>query len=188
MDRSLKKDPNQRWQTAAEFREALVAHQGNRGNTVSAAVRQLTRDSFPQRVPRLLLTHGAVVSGEGKFDPMSVLNSVTGWMVDGMPRVRVCRLLTTFCLRDCLQYNTQIDNPDPVKASFLLVDLGLANTFLNVARTAKLEKTRKRNITNAWKAHDAVTRLASRVRLTDSEAIGITEGLRALRKRLEAHG
>jgi len=35
--RSLKKDPNQRWQTAAEFREALVPHLGNQAGRTGPA-------------------------------------------------------------------------------------------------------------------------------------------------------
>jgi serine/threonine-protein kinase len=52
--RSLKKDPNQRWQTAAEFREALGALQGNRAITVSEG--PSSPDGFPQRARHYLQT------------------------------------------------------------------------------------------------------------------------------------
>jgi hypothetical protein len=77
-----------------------------------------------------------------------------------------------------------MNNPGRPGASLLLTDLDLANTFLNIAGTCGLKHMRKRNITNAWKAHDAVTRVATRAGLTDPELLTIRAGLHELRKRL----
>ena len=65
-----------------------------------------------------------------------------------------------------------------------MADLNLADTFLNIARSARHADIRKRNIANAWKAHDAVVRLAPRVGLADSELIAITKKLQDLRVRI----
>jgi TolB-like protein/Tfp pilus assembly protein PilF len=73
----LKKDPNQRWQTAAEFREALVAHQGNRGNTVTASVRHLTRASFPQRALHYLQTRRFIMVS---LAALMLAGAVTGFV------------------------------------------------------------------------------------------------------------
>ena len=67
-----------------------------------------------------------------------------------------------------------MDDPDRVGPSFLLTDLEVANTFLDIADTAQGER-RERNIVNAWTAHNSIMNLASRVGLTDSELFSITE-------------
>lgn len=71
-----------------------------------------------------------------------------------------------------------------MSSRFLLTDLDLANTFLDIAEATDNEDTRKRNIKNARKAHDAVTYHASKAHLADSELLMILEVLHALRKRL----
>jgi hypothetical protein len=63
-----------------------------------------------------------------------------------------------------------MDDPDRPGAAFLLIDLELANTFLDIADTAHGE-TRERNIVNAWTAHNSITNLSSRDGLTDSELL-----------------
>jgi hypothetical protein len=78
-----------------------------------------------------------------------------------------------------------MDDPDRPGASFLRADLDLANSFLDIADTTRQVNVRNRNIANAWKAHDAVVRLAPKVGIKDSELIAITERLRVLRTRLE---
>jgi len=55
-----------------------------------------------------------------------------------------------------------MDDPDRVGASFLLMDLEVANTFLDIADTAQGER-RERNIANTWAAHNSIMNLASRV-------------------------
>jgi hypothetical protein len=75
-------------------------------------------------------------------------------------------------------------DPDGLAVWFLLTELDLANTFLEIARTSDRVEMKVRNIANAWKAHDAVVHLASRIGLTDSELLEITERLRAIKARL----
>jgi hypothetical protein len=70
------------------------------------------------------------------------------------------------------------------RAEFLLLDLDLANTFLDIAGTTNQAAVRERNIANAWRAHDVVADLTSCVSLTSSEVLAITERLHALRIRL----
>lgn len=78
-----------------------------------------------------------------------------------------------------------MDAPDRPGVSFLFIDLDMANTFLDIAETIKQEEIRKRNIANAEKAFDAITRFAPRANLTESERAAITEGLCAVRIRLD---
>jgi hypothetical protein len=54
--------------------------------------------------------------------------------------------------------------------------LNLANTFLDIAESSPGGEVRKRNIANAWKAHDAVAHFATRVRLRNSEFSTIAKG------------
>jgi hypothetical protein len=69
-------------------------------------------------------------------------------------------------------------------ASFLLTELDLANTFLDISHNMRREGDRKRSIANAWKAYEAVGRLAPHLGITDYELLAITERLQALRMRL----
>jgi hypothetical protein len=71
---------------------------------------------------------------------------------------------------------------------FLLIDLGLALTFLNIASTSGNLETAQRNWRNARKAHDAVLHLLPRLTTTNEEFQLIDEKLSALRLRLEAFG
>jgi hypothetical protein len=77
-----------------------------------------------------------------------------------------------------------MDSSERLGASFLFTDLDLANTFLDIAESNRGAEVRKRNIANAWRAHDAVAELASHVGLTDSELSAILGRLHALRRRL----
>jgi len=79
-----------------------------------------------------------------------------------------------------LGYDLSMSDSDP-GVSFLLVDLDLANTFLDIADSTELAETRERNISNAWTAHNSITNFASRIHLTDSERLTITSGLQTLR-------
>ena len=65
-----------------------------------------------------------------------------------------------------------MDDPDRVGASFLLTDLEVPNTFLDIADTGQGER-QERNIAKAWTAHNSIMNLASRVGLTDSELFSI---------------
>jgi hypothetical protein len=71
---------------------------------------------------------------------------------------------------------------------FLLIDLGLALTFLNIASTSVNLETTQRNWKNARKAHDAVAHLLPRLTTTDEELQFIEKELSALRLRLKAVG
>jgi hypothetical protein len=77
-----------------------------------------------------------------------------------------------------------MNDPEHRRISFLLIDLDLANTFLDVATTIGSHEAMERNIANARKAHDAIEHLAGKLGLNDSELTTIVNGLRALRKRL----
>lgn len=71
---------------------------------------------------------------------------------------------------------------------FLLIDLGLALTFLNIASTSVNLETTQRNWKHARKAHDAVAHLLPRLTTTDEELQFIEKELSALRIRLKAVG
>ena len=76
--RSLKKDPNQRWQTASEFRDALVPYQGNRAVTVSAE--PSTGDGFQQRAQHYLQTRRFTMLG---LAALLLAAAVTGFVWRG---------------------------------------------------------------------------------------------------------
>ena len=81
--------------------------------------------------------------------------------------------------------NRAMDRND-AGVSFLLMDLELANTFLEIAGTTKDDETRTRNIANAWKAHDTVRRFAYRLR--EPERSRVQRTLADLTKRLDDMG
>ena len=68
-------------------------------------------------------------------------------------------------------------------ATFLLTDLDLANTFLDLAQTTCSAENRIRNIANARRAHSEITRYLTRL-VADSEYGRIVEELRLLSVRL----
>ncbi len=70
-------------------------------------------------------------------------------------------------------------------AAFLLADLDLAMTFLDVAATSDKRKSSQRNQKNARTAYDTVLRFLPRLSLTAVETSAIHEKVSALRIRLE---
>jgi hypothetical protein len=87
-------------------------------------------------------------------------------------------------IRAVLRYDSLMGDSERPGVSFLLIDLDLANTFVDIANTSGRDDVCQRNIANAWKAHDSIEHLAAKGGLTDSELATIVNGLRALRKRL----
>jgi hypothetical protein len=75
-------------------------------------------------------------------------------------------------------------------AEFIITDLGLAFTFLEIARTSRVTATVRRNQKNARTAYDAVLRFLPRSlpALSTSERKSIEEKLRELKNRLEQLG
>jgi hypothetical protein len=71
-------------------------------------------------------------------------------------------------------------------AAFVLTDLNLAMTFLDVAETSKRAETVSRNRQNARIAYDSVRRLLPRLALTAEEWQNIQEKLSNVKFRLEA--
>ena len=71
---------------------------------------------------------------------------------------------------------------------FLLIDLDLANTFLDVAERSESEDTARRNHSNARKAYDTVIRLLPKLRPDERERRDINRKLSFLRRRLQAIG
>ena len=81
--RSLKKDPNQRWQTASEFREALVPHLGDRaGMTVSLSARPRTRYGLTQRVKHYLQRRRLIMPGVAAIALAATVTGVS-WLERG---------------------------------------------------------------------------------------------------------
>jgi hypothetical protein len=70
-------------------------------------------------------------------------------------------------------------------AVFLLTDLDLAITFLDLAHASHNQETSRRNQNNARTAYDTVLRFLPRLILTEFEQSAIREKLSALRIRLE---
>jgi hypothetical protein len=71
---------------------------------------------------------------------------------------------------------------------FLLADLAIGLTFLDVAAETQSEDTRTRNRQNARSAYDTVLRLLPRLSPSDTEQLALLSGLRELKDRLIAHG
>jgi hypothetical protein len=71
---------------------------------------------------------------------------------------------------------------------FLLLDLDLALTFLDVSETSHVEETTRRNHLNARKAYDAVSHLLKTVTLDEGQRQMMDAKLSLLKKRLQAVG
>lgn len=72
--------------------------------------------------------------------------------------------------------------------AFLLIDVDLGLTFLDVAKASAIEETTRRNHDNARKAYDAVLHLLENLRPSVSERQVINVKLALLRTRLQALG
>jgi hypothetical protein len=71
---------------------------------------------------------------------------------------------------------------------FLLVDLDVAMTFMDVAEASGLEDTKHRNHKNARKAYDSVLHLLEKLK-PDAEQVRVIDAkLARLKTRLEAAG
>lgn len=71
---------------------------------------------------------------------------------------------------------------------FLLTDLDLAMTFLDLADTSTIPETVQRNRHNARRAYDAVLHHLPKLVLTISERQAIEKKLSVLRMRIETAG
>ena len=71
-------------------------------------------------------------------------------------------------------------------ATFLITDLGLAITLTRVAGDAAEDsEKRNRNLANARRAYDDVSRISSHASLTDNERQNVDDKLAELRSALE---
>lgn len=70
----------------------------------------------------------------------------------------------------------------------LLIDLDIALTFMDVAKTTEFRNTARRNHLNARKAYDAVTSMLRDLRPNAAQQAIFNEKLAELRSRLEAVG
>lgn len=71
---------------------------------------------------------------------------------------------------------------------FLIADLSVAHTFLDVAAVTQSEETRKRNRLNARTAYEMVLHFLPRVSASDEEYPALEDKLRKLKERLIAVG
>ena len=74
------------------------------------------------------------------------------------------------------------------EVSFLLTDLDLAMTFMDVADASRVDETTRRNHTNARTAYDTVLRLLEKLRPNTDERQVIDAKLAILKMRLQAVG
>ena len=72
--------------------------------------------------------------------------------------------------------------------NFLLADLDLATTFLDLAQTSRNEETVRRNHNNARTAYDAVVRLSRNLTPEPAQRRTIDEKLALLKTLLQAVG
>ena len=73
-------------------------------------------------------------------------------------------------------------------AQFLLTDMNVAHTFLDVAEVTESADTRKRNQEHALTAYQTVLRLLPRIAPSDDERSALRERLQILRARLLGMG
>ena len=71
---------------------------------------------------------------------------------------------------------------------FLLIDLDLAMTFMDVAETSRTEEIIRRNQNNARKAYDTVLRLLENLRPSLTERQAVDAKLAILKMRLQGVG
>jgi hypothetical protein len=71
---------------------------------------------------------------------------------------------------------------------FLLIDLDVASTFMDVAEKTDNEETRQRNLGNARHAYDTVLRLSAKSTLDAEQHEALDAKLTRLKTRLEAVG
>ena len=81
-----------------------------------------------------------------------------------------------------------VDQSHRVAVQFLLADITVALTFLDVADTTHSQDTRDRNRQNARSAYDTVLRLLPNVNATDEERIALQSKMERLKGRLLASG
>ena len=74
------------------------------------------------------------------------------------------------------------------RISFLLTDLDLAMTFMDVADSSHIEETTRRNHTNARTAYDTVLHLLQALMLNVDRRQAIDAKLAILKTRLKAAG
>ncbi len=73
-----------------------------------------------------------------------------------------------------------------VQLSFLLTDIGAANTFLDVAHTTGDAATRVRNVQHAQEAYSMIARMSGRVQMSSEDGEDLRVKLEMLKKRLDA--
>jgi hypothetical protein len=73
-------------------------------------------------------------------------------------------------------------------AAFLITDLAVAGTFLDVARSSFSEETQRRNHKNARRAYDSVLTLLPKVKVNEAELQTINKKLALVKERLKAVG
>jgi hypothetical protein len=84
--------------------------------------------------------------------------------------------------------DSPFDNSNRIGAEFLITDLDIALTFLDVAQTSTNQETIRRNREHARRAYDTVVHLMSKIEVDHPERQKIHERLAKLRVRLQAVG
>jgi hypothetical protein len=77
-----------------------------------------------------------------------------------------------------------VEESHRIGAQFLIADLALAMTFLDVAEATRSEEVRRRNRENARTAYEAVQRFLPGLTPTDEERAELEAGRSALKNRL----
>jgi hypothetical protein len=71
---------------------------------------------------------------------------------------------------------------------FLLVDLDLAMTFMDIAKASRIEETTRRNHDNARKAYNTALRLLEKLKLDAGQRKAIDVKMALLKTRLQTVG
>jgi hypothetical protein len=92
--------------------------------------------------------------------------------------------VVNFCVMD----DTPFNQANRIGAGFLITDVDLGFTFMDVAETSKDDEVIRRNRQNARKVYDTALRLLSKLSLNNEERQTVEVKLAVLKKRLEAVG
>jgi hypothetical protein len=84
--------------------------------------------------------------------------------------------------------NDVFSDLNQTSAKFLIIELDLASTFLDVADASRLEPTTCRNHKNAWRAYDTVLAFLPKLMLNEVERQFLESRLAVLKTLLAAAG
>jgi hypothetical protein len=107
---------------------------------------------------------------------------------DGKPRLKKtpnshCTRVQNEEVKDFSEISKDLES---TSLDFFLTEIGVANTFLELAALTADRETARRNVRNARVAYDTVSRFLQRTSLKEADRSVVEDGLRQLEQRLGA--